>query len=72
MARNRRRPSPTPAQTLKPVATPCPECGTLLWAAYPNRRTVTTLDAVQRRTGYLRRCASATPSIAASPRSLRR
>lgn len=56
MARTRPRPRPTLAQTLRPVATHCPECGHLLWAAYPNRRTVTTLDAVKRLTLRLRRC----------------
>jgi hypothetical protein len=56
MARNRSRPPPTQAQTLKPVATHCPECGHLLWAAYPNRRTVTTLGAVKRLTLHIRRC----------------
>jgi hypothetical protein len=56
MARNRGRPPPTQAQTLKPVATHCPQCGNLLWAAYPNRRTVTTLDAVKRLTVHIRRC----------------
>ena len=49
MARTRPRPRPTQAQTLRPVATHCPECGHFLWAAYPSRRTVTTLDAVKRR-----------------------
>lgn len=56
MARTRHRPRPTQAQTLRPVATLCPECGHFLWAAYPNRRTVTTLDAVRRLTLRIRHC----------------
>jgi hypothetical protein len=56
VVRNRSRPPPTQAQTLKPVATHCPECDHLLWAAYPNSRTVTTLDAVKRLTLHIRRC----------------
>jgi hypothetical protein len=56
MARNRSRPTPTQAQTFKPVTTCCPECGHPLWAAYTNRRTVTTLDAVKRLTLHIRRC----------------
>jgi hypothetical protein len=58
MARTRSRPPPTQAQTLQPVATPCPECGHLFWAAYPNCRTITTLDAVKRLTVHIRRCAN--------------
>lgn len=56
MARTRSRPPPTHAQTLAPVATHCPECGHPLWAAYPNHRTITTLDAVKRLTLHIRRC----------------
>src|SRR4051795_5086803 len=56
MARTCSRPHPTQAQTLKPVATRCPECGHLLWAAYVNCRTITTLDAVKRLTLHVRRC----------------
>src|SRR5205085_8234486 len=56
MARTRSRPRPTQAQTLRPVASHCPECGHLLWAAYPNCRTVTTLHAVKRLTLHIRRC----------------
>ena len=40
MARTRRRPRPTRAQTLTPVLTHCPECGHKLWADYANYRTV--------------------------------
>ena len=56
MARTRRRPRPTRAQTLTPVTTHCPECGHKLWADYANYRTVTTLDAVTRLTLHVRRC----------------
>ena len=56
MARTRRRPRPTRAQTLAPVLTHCPECGHKLWADYANYRTVTTLDAVTRLTLRVRRC----------------
>jgi hypothetical protein len=56
MVRTGGRPRPTQAQTLAPVATHCPECGHLLWAAYPNRRTITTLGAVKRLTLHIRRC----------------
>src|SRR4051812_33831861 len=56
MARTCSRPHPTQAQTLKPVATRCPECGHFLWAAYVNCRTITTLDAVKRLTLHVRRC----------------
>lgn len=56
MARTRDRPRPTQSQTLRPVATHCPECGYFLWAAYPNARTITTLDAVKRITLHIRRC----------------
>src|SRR3954466_253101 len=56
MPRTRCRPRPTQAKVLTPVATRCPECGHLLWAAYPNTRTITTLDAVKRLTLHVRRC----------------
>jgi hypothetical protein len=56
MPRTRNRPRPTQAQTLRPVTAHCPECGHFLWAAYPNIRTVTTLDAVKRLTLHVRRC----------------
>jgi hypothetical protein len=56
MTRSRSRPPPTQAQTLKPVATDCPECGQPLWEAYLNCRTITTLDAVKRLTLHIRRC----------------
>src|SRR5262245_22779743 len=56
MARTRRRPRPTHAQTLTPVTTHCPACGHRLWVDYTNYRTVTTLDAVTRLTLHIRRC----------------
>jgi hypothetical protein len=56
MARTRRRPRPTHAQSLAPVTTQCPACGHALWADYDNFRTVTTLDAVPRLTLRIRRC----------------
>ena len=56
MARNRRRPRPTQAKTLTPVATHCSECGHALWATHSKYRTVTTLDAVIRLTLRVRRC----------------
>jgi hypothetical protein len=56
MARTRRRPRPTHAQTLNPVTSHCPACGHRLWTAYANFRTITTLDAVTRLTLYIRRC----------------
>ena len=56
MARTRRRPRPTQAKTLIPVATRCPECGQRLWATHSKHRTVTTLDTVTRLTLRIRRC----------------
>ncbi len=56
MPRTHSRPRPGQAQTLRPVATHCPECGHLLWAAYPNCRTITTLDGIKRLTLHIRRC----------------
>jgi hypothetical protein len=56
MARTRCRPRPTQAKTLTPVATHGPECGHILWAAYPNYRTVATLNGVTRLTLQIRRC----------------
>ena len=56
MARTTPRPTPTGAQTLLPLARHCPCCGTTMWAAYHNHRTITTLDAVVRLTLQIRRC----------------
>lgn len=39
MSRTCSRPRPTQAQTLRPVATHCPECGYFLWEGYSNCRT---------------------------------
>jgi hypothetical protein len=60
MARTRRRPRPTHAQTLTPVTTHCPDCQHPLWTDYANFRTVTTLDAVTRLTLHIRRCPNPT------------
>src|SRR4051794_6465169 len=43
-------------QTLVPAVTDCPACGRLMWAAYHNFRTLTTLDGVTRLTLQVRRC----------------
>jgi hypothetical protein len=59
MARTTPRPTPTVAQTLLPLARHCPCCGTTMWAAYHNHRTITTLDAVLRLTLQIRRCLNA-------------
>jgi Transposase, Mutator family len=59
MARTTPRPTPTVAQTLLPLARHCPCCGTTMWAAYHNHRTITTLDAVLRLTLQMRRCLNA-------------
>jgi hypothetical protein len=56
VARTRRRPRPTQAQTLNPVTTNCPECGHHLRAAYTEYRTITTLDGVTRLTLRIRHC----------------
>jgi hypothetical protein len=56
MARTRRRPRPTQAKILKPVATRCPECGHLLWVTESKHRTITTLHAVTQLTLRIRRC----------------
>jgi hypothetical protein len=59
MARTTPRPTPTVAQTLLPLARHCPCCGTTMWAASHNHRTITTLDAVLRLTLPIRRCLNA-------------
>jgi hypothetical protein len=56
MARTTPRPTPTATQTLIPLLRHCPCCGTTMWAAYHNYRTITTLDAVLRLTLQIRRC----------------
>jgi hypothetical protein len=56
MARTTPRPTPTVTQTLVPMTRHCPCCGTTMWAAYHNSRTLTTLEAVLRLTLQIRRC----------------
>src|SRR5215831_15485433 len=56
MARITPRPLPTTAQTLIPMLRHCPCCGTTMWAAYHNYRTLTTLETVLRLTLQIRRC----------------
>lgn len=56
MARTTPRPRPTATQTLTPLTRHCPVCGTTLWAAYHNYRTITTLTDVVRLTLKVRRC----------------
>src|SRR5438093_9579215 len=56
MARLTPRPVPTEMQTLKPLLRYCPTCGEMLWAAYHNYRTITTLEAVLGLTLQIRRC----------------
>jgi hypothetical protein len=59
MARTTPRPIPTATQTLTPLRRHCPCCGTTMWAAYHNSRTLTTLEAVLRLTLQIRRCLNA-------------
>ena len=68
MARTRRRPRPTQAKTLRPVATHCPECGHLLWTTHSRHRTVTTLETVTRLTLDVRRCPNPECSLYHCPR----
>jgi hypothetical protein len=56
MARRTARPQPTCELELPAQRRTCPECGGPLWAAYKNRRTVTTLDGVLRLGVQVRRC----------------
>src|SRR5215475_10043896 len=56
MARTTSRPPPTFTQTLQPLVRHCPCCGELMWAAYHNYRTITTLEAIMRLTLQIRRC----------------
>jgi len=56
MARTTPRPMPTTMQTRLPLVRHCPYCGTTMWAAYHNYRTLTTLEAVVRLTLQIRRC----------------
>ena len=59
MARITPRPVPTATQTLQPFLRHCPTCGEMMWAAYHNYRTITTLDTVLRLTLQIRRCLNA-------------
>lgn len=56
MARRTSRPPRTTTRTLHSVLRHCPRCGNLLWAAYHNYRTVTTLTDVLKLTLKIRRC----------------
>jgi Transposase, Mutator family len=56
MARTTPRPRPTQEQTLETLYPDCVSCGRLMWVAYENGRTVTTLDAVVRLALPVRRC----------------
>jgi hypothetical protein len=56
MARRTARPQPTCELELPAQRRTCPGCGGPLWAAYKNRRTVTTLDGVIRFGVQIRRC----------------
>ena len=56
MARRTARPQPTRDLELPALTRTCPACGGPLWAAYKNRRTVTTLDGLVRLGLQVRRC----------------
>ena len=56
MARTTPRPAPTETQLLPPLQRYCPPCGETMGAAYPNYRTLTTLEAVLALTLHMRRC----------------
>jgi hypothetical protein len=56
MARTTPRPTPTVTRTLQPLGRYCPLCGEVMWAAYHNYRTITTLDDVVHLTLQIRRC----------------
>jgi hypothetical protein len=56
MARRSFRPVPDRQLDLPTLTTTCPECGSPLWAAYTNRRTVVTTDGAVRLTVQVRRC----------------
>jgi len=60
MARRTPRPHPTTTQTLQTFLRHCPCCGNLMWAAYPNYRTVTTLSGILHLTLKIRRCITPT------------
>ena len=56
MARTTPRPTPTVTRTLQPLGRHCPLCGEVMWAAYHNYRTLTTLEDVVHLTLQIRRC----------------
>jgi hypothetical protein len=56
MARTTPRPTPTATRTLHPLGRHCPLCGEMMWAAYHNYRTITTLEDVVHLTLQIRRC----------------
>jgi len=56
MPRKTRRPEPTRTETLECTQEHCPQCGRLMWNAYDNYRTVTTLEEVVRLRLKVRRC----------------
>lgn len=56
MPRTTRRPEPTRTETLECTQQHCPQCGRLMWNAYDNYRTVTTLEEVVRLRLKVRRC----------------
>src|SRR6266480_750850 len=56
MARTTPRPAPTATQILQPLQRYCPTCGEIMWAAYHNYRTITTLEAVLALILQIRRC----------------
>ena len=56
MARRTARPQPPCELELPTQRRTCAECGGPLWAAYKNRRTITTLDGVLRLGVQVRRC----------------
>jgi hypothetical protein len=59
MARTTPRPTPTQEQRLETLHPECPSCTRLMWFAYENRRTVTTLEAVVKLRLPIRRCENA-------------
>lgn len=67
MARTTPRPWPTTTLRLDPFARTCAQCGTALWAAYYNYRTITTLATVLRLTLQIRRCNNAACAQFARP-----
>jgi hypothetical protein len=60
MARTTPRPTHTVTRTLQPLGHYCPLCGEVMWAAYHNYRTLTTLEEVVHLTLQIRRCLNRT------------